>query len=128
MVDLNQREAAFGRTLSIPALGSQLWASGDVRIDVDCHAGYQGEETPWRLRLDDRTVEVTDVIDRWFAADHRYFKVKGEDGATYILRHDAKSGAWELVMFDSGRAIVGRADGAAGFIPDRGAKPGSRRH
>ena len=75
-----------------------------MKIHVECYAGYQAEETPRRLKFDDRAVDVIDVIDRWLAPDHRYFKVKGEDGATYILRHDVGSGAWELVMFNSDRA------------------------
>lgn len=74
-----------------------------MKIRVDCYAGHQGEETPRRLKFDDREVEVVDVIDRWLAPDHRYFKVKAADDATYILRHDAGSGAWELVMFSSDR-------------------------
>jgi hypothetical protein len=35
--------------------------------------------------------------------DHRYFKVRGNDGGIYIIRHDVASGAWELRLFDSGR-------------------------
>ncbi len=73
-----------------------------MKINVECRAGYQAEETPCRIRFNGRAVEVTDVIDRWLAPDHRYFKVKGDDGATYILRHDVGSAAWELVMFNSG--------------------------
>lgn len=80
-----------------------------MKINVDCYAGYQGEETPQRLRFDDRTVSVTDVVDRWLAPDHRYFKVKGEDGATYILRHDVGSGDWRLVMFERSRALSERS-------------------
>jgi hypothetical protein len=79
-----------------------------MKIHVECYAGYQGEETPQRLRFDHRVVEVIDVIDRWLAPDHRYFKVKGEDGATYMLRHDVELGAWQLVMFDAGRVQAGR--------------------
>lgn len=37
---------------------------------------------------------------RWLAPDHRYFKLRVQDGATYILRHDVISAAWELVLFD----------------------------
>ena len=47
-----------------------------------------------------RPVEVVDVIDRWLAPDHRYFRVGGDDGAVYILRHDVGSERWELTMFD----------------------------
>lgn len=70
----------------------------DVR--VDCYAGYRGEETPRRFRLGAREVAVAEVLDRWLAPDHRYFKVRGDDGARYILRHDVASGRWELTLFE----------------------------
>lgn len=69
-------------------------------IRVDCYAGYRGEETPRRFVLGERRIEVTDVIDCWLGSDHRYFKVVGADGATYILRHDVPTGCWELTMFE----------------------------
>ncbi len=75
-----------------------------MKINVECYAGYHAEETPHRIKFDGRAVNVIDVIDRWLAPDHRYFKVKGEDGSTYILRHDVGSDGWELVMFSSDRA------------------------
>ena len=76
-----------------------------MNIRVECYAGYRGEETPRRFFIGDRRIEVADVIDRWLAPDHRYFKVGGDDGAVYILRHDTlrhDNGAacWELTMFD----------------------------
>lgn len=71
-------------------------------IRVECYAGYKAEETPRRLLFDDRTIEVADVIDQWLAPDHRYFKLRGADGATYIIRHDVAAGRWELVMFEAG--------------------------
>ena len=70
-----------------------------VRINVECHAGYRGEETPWRLLVGDRPVEVVKVIDRWLAPDHRYFKCIGADDATYIVRNDTESGSWELTLY-----------------------------
>jgi hypothetical protein len=71
-------------------------------IRVECYAGYKAEETPRRLIFDDRTIDVADVIDQWLAPDHRYFKLRGNDGATYIIRHDVSAGRWELVMFEAG--------------------------
>ena len=44
-------------------------------IRVECYAGHRGEETPRRFFLGARPVEVVDVIDRWLAPDHRYFRV-----------------------------------------------------
>ncbi len=69
-------------------------------IRVDCYAGYRGEETPRTFFLKDRRVEVVDVLDRWLAPDHRYFKLRGDDGGLYILRHDVESGEWELTLHE----------------------------
>ncbi len=68
----------------------------DVR--VDCYSGHRGEETPRRFDPGGRWIEVVEVIDRWYGPDHRYFKVLGDDGATYILRHDEPTGRWEIVV------------------------------
>ena len=71
-----------------------------MKIRVECHSGHRGEETPTRFLLGDRAVDIKDVIDRWLAPDHRYFKVRGDDDVIYILRHDVELGAWELTMMD----------------------------
>jgi hypothetical protein len=47
-------------------------------------------------------VTVVEVLDRWLAPDHRYFKVKGDDGDEYIVRQDTASDEWELTMFRRG--------------------------
>lgn len=75
----------------------------DLSVRVECYAGYRGEETPVRFYLGSRPVEVREVIDRWYGPDHRYFKVAGEDGFTYILRHNTVADAWELTLFDRTR-------------------------
>ncbi len=50
-----------------------------------------------------RRGEAARVIDRWLAPDHRYFKVAGDDRATYILRHDVATARWELTLFERRR-------------------------
>jgi hypothetical protein len=65
-------------------------------LKVDCYAGYRGEETPRRFEIDRRRVEVVEVIDRSLGPDHRYFKVRGDDGAVYLLRVDDTTDRWEL--------------------------------
>lgn len=77
-------------------------------IGVECYAGYRAEETPQRLRIGERRVEVTDVLDRWLTPGHRYFKLRGDDGGIYIVRHDAAEAFWELILFDSGRISANR--------------------
>ena len=70
-----------------------------LTIGVECYAGRRGEETPRTLILEDRRIVVAEVLDAWLAPDHRYFKLKGEDGHTYLVRHDEGAGTWELTLF-----------------------------
>ena len=79
--------------------------SDTLNIRVECYAGYRGEETPRRFFLGERLIEIEQVLDRWLDPDRRYFKVKAEDGSTYILCHDAKSDTWEMTMFNSSHNI-----------------------
>lgn len=72
-----------------------------LTVRVECHAGYRDEETPRRFYIGTRTIEVVDVIDRWLAPEHRYFKVLGNDDGIYILRYDTTSNRWELTLFDA---------------------------
>ena len=69
-------------------------------LRVECYAGYRAEEEPRRFFLDQRKVEVLEIVDRWLAPDYRYFKIRGDDGATYILRYDVPSHQWEMTLFD----------------------------
>jgi len=71
-------------------------------LRVECYSGYRGEETPRRFEEGERRVEVTHVLDRWLAPDHRYFKCRGSDESVYILRYDVDGDCWELTLFASG--------------------------
>ena len=81
-------------------------------VRVECYAGHRGEETPRRVWLDGRAVVLVEVLDCWLAPDHRYFKMRAEDGATYILRHDAASGRWELTLYQAPPRTAGARGGA----------------
>ncbi len=77
-------------------------SNAPMTVRVECYAGYRGEESPRRFYMGERVVEVDEVLDAWLAPDHRYFKVRGDDDAVYILRHDTEQQCWELTMFDAG--------------------------
>ena len=85
-------------------------------VDVECHAGYRGEETPRRFRLGERQVEIAEVVDSWLAPDHRYFKAKDTRGDLYILRNDVACYWWELTWFR--RSADGGADPPTRQTPD----------
>lgn len=82
-----------------------------MQIRVECYAGYRGEETPRYIKMADYTIKVTKVLDRWLAPDHRYFKLLGDDRATYIIRHDSVSGQWELVFYQVADLKTGSGSG-----------------
>lgn len=72
-------------------------------IKVDCEAGHRGEPTPRVLHFGEASVTVSALVDSWSGRDHHYFKLLGEDGATYIVRHDQPTDLWELAFYDSGK-------------------------
>jgi hypothetical protein len=75
-----------------------------IEIKVECYAGYRGEETPRSIRFQSRKIEVKKIIDRWLDPDHRYFKVLGDDGGIYIIRHDMNSWIWGLTFYQEARS------------------------
>ncbi|PYR34986.1 MAG: hypothetical protein DMF89_15990 [Acidobacteria bacterium] len=70
-----------------------------LAIGVECYAGHRGEQTPRALILGDRRIVVAEIVDAWLAPDDRYFKLRGADGNTYLVRHDERTNTWELTMF-----------------------------
>lgn len=67
-----------------------------MKITVECYAGYRGEQEPRAFTLNERRFEVRELLDRWQAPTHRYFKIRVDDGRVFILRHDETSGEWDL--------------------------------
>jgi hypothetical protein len=72
-------------------------------IQVKCYAGIKADETPRRFTLNENTIEVGEVLDRWYQVESRpewpradYFKVRAADGSEYLLKHDLESDEWFL--------------------------------
>jgi hypothetical protein len=97
VVLLNQDDAGASMTVEPP-----------LSVDVECYAGSRGEETPRRFALAGAEIDIAEVVDRWLAPDHRYFKVLDSNDDLYILRNDVASDRWELTFF---RSHAGRAEG-----------------
>lgn len=66
-------------------------------ITVTCYAGYKSDERPTSFTLEGATLGVEEIVDRWYDLDYNGFKVRAEDGNTYLLRHDLNSDSWELL-------------------------------
>ena len=73
-----------------------------MALHVECYSGYKAEERPLRFRSNkrnSRTFEVDAVLDQWYGMGYRCFKVRADDGNTYILRHNEKDDEWVLDSF-----------------------------
>ena len=74
-------------------------AEGPLR--VECFSGYRADERPEAFWLCQRRIAVREVLDCWLGADHRYFKVTGDDGKRYILRQDDYHDRWDLARMEA---------------------------
>jgi hypothetical protein len=75
----------------------------DEPIQVECHAGTRGDESPRAVRLDDRRREVREVRERWLeeALDpargrRRWFRVTFRDGGGATIYQDLALDMWFL--------------------------------
>ncbi|RPI33191.1 MAG: hypothetical protein EHM54_11045 [Nitrospiraceae bacterium] len=75
---------------------------GRREVEVTAYAGYRGEERPVSFVLEGEKIGIAEIISRWVEekaeekTQKRLFKVKGEDGFTYLLSHAAQTGQWYL--------------------------------
>ncbi len=72
-------------------------------IRVECYAGVKADETPRRFTWNEVTVEVDEVLDRWYQVESKpewpradYFKVRAVNEREYLLKHDLESDEWFL--------------------------------
>ena len=68
-------------------------------VQVECYAGYKGDERPLRLCLGERWLEIALVEDRWYSPGETYFRVLTKDGDRYVLRHTEAQDVWSLSAF-----------------------------
>ena len=54
---------------------------------VESYSGRRADERPIRFWIDDHSYFVEEVVDQWYGPDAMFFKVRGDDGNLYILRH-----------------------------------------
>jgi thioredoxin reductase len=72
-------------------------------IEVECYAGYKGEESPRAFTHQGKRFEIKTITDRWYEGglnpqDPRqdYFKVETEKGDIFLLRYTPRFQAWTL--------------------------------
>ncbi len=75
-----------------------------IAVEVECYAGYKGEETPRGFTWNGRRHDIREIVDRWYQAGRDpvlpasdYYKVRTTEGALFILRRDQETMTWHLV-------------------------------
>ena len=72
------------------------------KVEVTAYAGYRGEERPISFVLEGEKIGISEIISRWVEEgteekkQRRFFRVKGEDGFTYLLSYLEQTGEWDL--------------------------------
>jgi hypothetical protein len=72
----------------------------DEIIKVQCHSGYRTEERPLAFILNNETINIVEILDRWIEEGihdkirKRYFQVKGSDGLIHKIYFIEKTKEW----------------------------------
>jgi hypothetical protein len=68
-------------------------------VRVECYSGYKADESPRKLVLAGRSLEIEAIEDRWYSPGATYFRVLVEGGDCYVLGHQEAQGVWSLVAY-----------------------------
>jgi len=72
----------------------------DRRISITSYSGYRNEEIPRAFFLDDRRIEIIELLDMWIEEAlsdrirRRFFKVRGSDGFIHKIYLDERTNEW----------------------------------
>ena len=76
-------------------------------IQVSAYSGYRHAERPVGFRRHGKDYAVVEILDRWYGGSREpgspcldYFRVRADDGGTYLLRYNGMFDAWALVVDD----------------------------
>jgi len=72
-------------------------------VRVECYSGYKADESPRKLILASRALDIVAIEDRWYSPGATYFRVSVTGGDRYVLRHQEAQDVWSLVGY---RAVV----------------------
>jgi hypothetical protein len=67
------------------------------KVHVVAYSGYKANERPLHFLMDDRKLEVVNLIDRWYGEEHDYFKILANDGKVYLLQWQRGPDLWFVV-------------------------------
>ena len=72
------------------------------KVQVTAYAGYRSGEQPRSFVLEEAKISIAEIISQWVEEgpedkqQKRCFRVKGNDGVTYLLLYIEQTGEWYL--------------------------------
>ena len=72
------------------------------KVEVTTYDGYRSGERPCSFVLEGEKIAIAEIVSRWVEESvedrqqRRFFRVKGDDGFTYLLSHVELTGKWYL--------------------------------
>jgi len=61
---------------------------------VTAYSGYKAKERPLSFTIDDKRLEVRDILCRWAEPEKDFFKIIADDDKEYTLSWNRKSDLW----------------------------------
>lgn len=75
-----------------------------MKLRVESYSGYKADQRPIKFWLGDTVVFVEAIDDQWYGPETLYFRVRADDGNTYVLGHNENNHEWTLESFRSSRS------------------------
>lgn len=70
-------------------------------IEVSAYSGYRVDERPTAVVWEGSAHAVVEILDRWYGVGYLYFKVRLDNGAWLLLRHDEWVRWWDGAPLES---------------------------
>jgi hypothetical protein len=67
-----------------------------MKIVVACHSGYKANDRPIKFWVDERVLFVESIEDHWYGPNALYFRVRADDGNTYVIAHNEATDDWTI--------------------------------
>jgi hypothetical protein len=72
-----------------------------MKIRVECYSGHKADERPVKFWMEDAVLFIESILDQWNSSGTQYYRVRADDGNTYVLGHHEEKDAWVLESFRS---------------------------
>jgi len=67
-----------------------------MQLIVESYSGYKANERPIKFWIGEKPFFVESVDDQWRGIDAMYFRIRADDGNTYVIKHIESTDVWIL--------------------------------